>query len=84
VDASIELGCLALLVRLPVRPNGKPWPIDNFLWPRSSANLPATPVVSLSGVDRSRYLLPLIFDTAGNGDGPEAPDVPVFVRLVDT
>ena len=71
-------GCLVLRVRLPVRPNGKPWPIDDFRCARSSAILPTTLVVSLSGVDRSRYLLIPRFGRAGTGGAPG------FVRLVET
>jgi len=64
-------------VRLPVRPNAKPCPIDDLRWARSSANRETVPMVSLSGVARSRYLLPPRFVDAGSAIDP------AFVKLVE-
>lgn len=61
------LGCLDRRVRLPVRPNPNPPPIDDFLCPRSSISRPTTVFESLSGVDRSRYFLPLRFEGGATG-----------------
>jgi len=77
-DGSIPLGCRVLLVRLAVLPGPKPWPMDDFLGPRSSINRPMAVVLSLSGVDRSlrsKYRLPL--RAVGGGTGA----TPAFGRL---
>lgn len=55
-----------------------PTDADAFLCTRSSLALPTTLVVSLSGVDRSRYLL------EPRPEGVDSGGVEVFVKLFDT